>query len=87
SHRIFQEIGGLTEDYVSKGAMEMMVFDILQDQRKSLNLYQSQVKYYGFSFKLTEQIQDFKKYAVTPDQLDLFIAENQLQPRTQDKLH
>ncbi|MCP6565347.1 hypothetical protein NL503_28660, partial [Klebsiella pneumoniae] len=40
SHRIFQEIGGLTEDYVSKGAMEMMVFDILQDQRKSLNLYQ-----------------------------------------------
>lgn len=87
SHRIFQEIGGLTEDYVSKGAMEMMVFDILQDQRKSLNLYQSQVKYYGFSSKLTEQIQDFKKYAVTPDQLDLFIAENQLQPRTQDKLH
>lgn len=87
SHRIFQEIGGLTEDYVSKGAMEMMVFDILQNHRKELKLYQSQVKYYGFSSKLTEQIQDFKKYAVTPEQLDQFISENQLQPRTQDKLH
>lgn len=87
SHRIFQEIGGLTEDYVSKGAMEMMVFDILQNHRKELNLYQSQVKYYGFSSKLTEQIQDFKKYAVSPEQLEDFISENQLQPRTQDKLH
>ncbi|VEG64941.1 putative ATP-dependent nuclease subunit B [Staphylococcus condimenti] len=87
SHRIFQEIGGLTEEYASKGALEMMIFDILQAHRSELNLYQSQTKYYGFSAKLSEQIQDFKKYAVSPEQLEQFISENQLQTRTQDKLH
>ncbi|MGO3725620.1 3'-5' exonuclease, partial [Staphylococcus carnosus] len=87
SHRIFQEIGGLTEEYASKGALEMMIFDILQSHRSELNLYQSQTKYYGFSAKLSEQIQDFKKYAVSPEQLEQFISENPLQTRTQDKLH
>ena len=66
SHRIFQEIGGLTEDYASKGALEMMVFDILQSHRSELNLYQSQTKYYGFSAKLSEQIQDFKSMLFLP---------------------
>lgn len=61
SHRIFQEVGSYSEQKLSKAATEMMIYNIVQEQQKYLKLYQSQAKYYGFSEKLTEQIQDFKK--------------------------
>ena len=66
SHRVFQEVGGLSEERLSKSAMEMMIYDIVQNHQHELKLYHSQAKYYGFSDKLAEQIQDFKKYVVTP---------------------
>lgn len=86
SHRIFQEVGGYTEQKLSKAAMQMMIYHIVQQYDSELKLYRSQSKYYGFSEKLAEQIQDFKKYSVTPDHLDQFITEHQLQTRTQHKL-
>jgi ATP-dependent helicase/nuclease subunit B len=86
SYRVFQEVGGLMEEQLSKAATQMMIYDIIQQHKNDLKLYQSQVKYYGFSEKLYEQIQDFKKYAVSPQQLEDYIAENNLQTRTQHKL-
>lgn len=86
SHRIFQEVGGYTEQKLSKAAMQMMIYHIVQQYDTELKLYRSQSKYYGFSEKLAEQIQDFKKYSVTPDHLNQFIKEHQLQTRTQHKL-
>lgn len=86
SYRVFQEVGGLMEQQLSKAGTEMMIYDIIQQHQSELRLYQSQVKYYGFSEKLYEQIQDFKKYAVSPQQLETYIAENNLQTRTKHKL-
>ncbi|OHO71587.1 helicase-exonuclease AddAB subunit AddB [Staphylococcus sp. HMSC036D05] len=86
SHRVFQEVGGFTEQRLSKSAMEMMIYHIVQQHESELKLYRSQSRYYGFSEKLAEQIQDFKKYSVTPDHLEQFISEHQLQTRTQHKL-
>lgn len=86
SYRIFQEVGGLIEQQLSKAGTEMMIYDIIQQHQSELKLYRSQVKYYGFSEKLYEQIQDFKKYAVSPQQLESYIAENDLQTRTKHKL-
>ena len=86
SHRVFQEVGGYTEQRLSKAAMEMMIYHIVQQHESELKLYRSQSRYYGFSEKLAEQIQDFKKYSVTPDHLEQFISEHQLQTRTQHKL-
>ncbi|MFW3611140.1 helicase-exonuclease AddAB subunit AddB [Staphylococcus caprae] len=86
SHRVFQEVGGFTEQRLSKAAMEMMIYHIVQQHESELKLYRSQSRYYGFSEKLAEQIQDFKKYSVTPEHLEQFISENQLQTRTQHKL-
>ncbi|PZG63804.1 helicase-exonuclease AddAB subunit AddB [Staphylococcus aureus] len=86
SHRIFQEVGSYSEQKLSKAATEMMIYNIVQEQQKYLKLYQSQAKYYGFSEKLTEQIQDFKKYAVTPEHLESFIADKNMQTRTKNKL-
>ena len=73
SYRVFQEVGGLMEQQLSKAGTEMMIYDIIQQHQSELRLYQSQVKYYGFSEKLYEQIQDFKKYAVSPQQLEMYI--------------
>lgn len=86
SHRVFQEVGGYTEQRLSKAAMEMMIYHIVQQHESELKLYRSQSRYYGFSEKLAEQIQDFKKYSVTPEHLEQFISEHQLQTRTQHKL-
>lgn len=60
SHRVFQEVGGLTEQRLSKAALEMMIFHIVQQHESDLKLYGSQAQYYGLSEKLAEQIQDFK---------------------------
>ena len=79
-------MGGYTEQRLSKAAMEMMIYHIVQQHESELKLYRSQSRYYGFSEKLAEQIQDFKKYSVTPDHLEQFISEHQLQTRTQHKL-
>ena len=49
----------------------MMIYDLVQQHKSELKLYQSQVNYYGFS-ELSEQIQDFKKYSVTPEHLHTF---------------
>lgn len=86
SYRVFQEVGGLMEQQLSKAGTEMMIYDIIQQHQTELKLYRSQVKYYGFSEKLCEQIQDFKKYAVSPEQLEEYIAANHLQTRTKHKL-
>ncbi|MGW7888053.1 helicase-exonuclease AddAB subunit AddB [Staphylococcus xylosus] len=86
SYRVFQEVGGLIEQQLSKAGTEMMIYDIIQQHQSELKLYRSQVKYYGFSEKLYEQIQDFKKYSVTPQQLSDYISENDLQTRTKHKL-
>ncbi|MGX0910397.1 helicase-exonuclease AddAB subunit AddB [Staphylococcus caprae] len=86
SHRVFQEVGGFTEQRLSKAAMEMMIYHIVQQHESELKLYRSQSRYYGFSEKLAEQIQDFKKYSITPEHLEQFISEHQLQTRTQHKL-
>ncbi|MEB8125361.1 MULTISPECIES: helicase-exonuclease AddAB subunit AddB [Staphylococcus] len=86
SYRVFQEVGGLMEQQLSKAGTEMMIYDIIQQHQSDLKLYRSQVKYYGFSEKLYEQIQDFKKYAVSPEQLTSYIETNTLQTRTKHKL-
>lgn len=86
SHRVFQEVGGILEQQLSKVGTEMMIYDIIQRHQSELNLYQSQVKYYGFSEKLYEQIQDFKKYSVSPEALETYITENQLPTRSKHKL-
>jgi ATP-dependent helicase/nuclease subunit B len=39
--------------------------NIVQQHKSEMKLYQSQADYYGFSEKLSEQIQDFKKYSLS----------------------
>ncbi|WP_349421143.1 helicase-exonuclease AddAB subunit AddB [Staphylococcus felis] len=87
SHRIFQELGGIQEKRISTIAIEMMIYDILQDEKHQLKLYHSQVGYIGFSAKLREQIQDFEKYAVTPEVIRETAKDEQLDLRMRDKLH
>ena len=86
SYRVFQEVGGLTEERLTQAATEMMIYDLVQQHQSELKLYQSQVNYYGFSEKLSEQIQDFKKYSVTPGHLHTFLQDNDLKTRTRHKL-
>ncbi|MCS4486797.1 helicase-exonuclease AddAB subunit AddB [Staphylococcus americanisciuri] len=87
SHRVFQEVGGVHETRLSSTAIEMMIYHILQNVQKQLKLYQSQVKYLGFSTKVREQLQDFEKYAITPNIVASSATQTELPKRTQDKLY
>ena len=64
----------------------MMIFHIVQQHESDLKLYGSQAQYYGLSEKLAEQIQDFKKYNVTPEHLNQLIENHSIQTRTKHKL-
>ena len=83
---MFSKVGGLTEQRLSKAALEMMIFHIVQQHESDLKLYGSQAQYYGLSEKLAEQIQDFKKYNVTPEHLNQLIENHSIQTRTKHKL-
>ena len=61
-----------------------MIYDLVQQHKSELKLYQSQ-NYYG-SGVVSEQIQDFKKYSVTPEHLHTFLQDNDLKTRTRHKL-
>ena len=37
----------------------MMIYHLVQQYQSDMKLYKSQAKYFGFSEKLAEQIQDF----------------------------
>ncbi|MBI5975299.1 helicase-exonuclease AddAB subunit AddB [Staphylococcus canis] len=87
SQRIFQELGGIHEQRISTMATEMMIYDILQEEKANLKLYHSQVGYIGFSAKLREQIQDLEKYAVTPEVVQSTANDTTLDLRMRDKLH
>ncbi|ARJ51405.1 helicase-exonuclease AddAB subunit AddB [Staphylococcus lutrae] len=86
-HRVIQELGGVHEKRLSSIAIEMMIYDILQEVQKELKLYRSQVRYMGFSTKMREQIQDFEKYAVQPEMVSQMAQDMQFEPRTRHKLH
>lgn len=86
SHRVFQELGGVTEKRLSTSAIEMMLYDILQEQRQHLKLYHAQTEYLGFSAKIREQIQDFEKYAITSEMVLEAAQNEQFERRTRDKL-
>lgn len=86
SHRVFQEVGGFKEQRLSKAATEMMIYHLVQQFQDDMKLYRSQAKYFGFSEKLAEQIQDFKKYSVLPEQIDEFLNTHHVQTRTKHKL-
>lgn len=87
SHRVFQELGGVSEKRLSTNAIEMMLYDILQAQKANLKLYHAQTEYLGFSTKIREQIQDFEKYAVTADMVQEASENQAFDKRTRDKLH
>ena len=84
SYRVFQEVGGLTEQRLSKAALEMMIFHIVQQHESDLKLA-SQAQYYGLSEKLAEQIQDFKNI-MSLEHLDQLIDNHSMQTRTKHKL-
>lgn len=59
SHRIFQEVG-IYRTKLSKAAMQMMIYHIVQQYDSELKLYRSQSKYYGFSENLLNRFKILK---------------------------
>lgn len=87
SWRVLSDEGGLVEQQISDEALEMLTYHLLHTHKKQLNLYQSTIQHYGFSHKMMNEIKDFKKYNVSPDDLLHYIEHNEAIPkRMKDKL-
>lgn len=87
SWRVLSDEGGLIEQQISDEALEMLTYHLLHTHKKQLNLYQSTIQHYGFSHKMMNEIKDFKKYNVQPEDISAYIESNeQIPKRMKDKL-
>src|SRR5690606_28933820 len=87
SWRVLSDEGGLVEQQISDEALEMLTYHLLHTHKNQLNLYQSTIQHYRFSHKMMNEIKDFKKYNVSPDDLLHYIEHNEAIPkRMKDKL-
>lgn len=88
SWRVLSEEGGLIEQQISDEALEMLTYHLLHTHKQQLNLYQSTIQHYGFSHKMMNEIKDFKKYNVQPDDIQAYIEQSPSIPvRMKDKLN
>lgn len=81
SWRVLSEEGGLIEQQISDEALAMLTYHLLHVHKNDLNLYQSTIQHYGFSHKMMNEIKDFKKYNVQPDDLNEYIQQNDTIPK------
>nr|WP_263313863.1 helicase-exonuclease AddAB subunit AddB [Mammaliicoccus sp. Marseille-Q6498] len=87
SWRVLSEEGGLIEQQISDEALAMLTYHLLHTHKQELNLYQSTIQHYGFSHKMMNEIKDFKKYNVTPEDIQHYLESNEsISKRMKDKL-
>ncbi|WP_222121359.1 hypothetical protein, partial [Staphylococcus epidermidis] len=79
THRLFQQVGGLTHQRLSNAPLQIIIFHILQQHHSHFKFYASQPQYYPLTQNLPQQIQHFKKYNLTPEHLHQFIQNHSVQ--------
>lgn len=87
SWRVLSDEGGLIEQQISDEALAMLTYHLLHTHKAQLNLYSSTIQHYGFSHKMMNEIKDFKKYNVQPEDIEDYIEQhNEIPKRMRDKL-
>lgn len=78
--RVLQETGGGTEDFISSIGIQMLLKKVIDDRATDWKLFQKSLEKPGFLDHLEQLITEFKRYQISP--ADLQIRIEQLQTRS-----
>ncbi|GGM25196.1 ATP-dependent helicase/deoxyribonuclease subunit B [Paraliobacillus quinghaiensis] len=73
--RVLQETGGATKQFVSSTGVQMMLRKIIEEHTSDWKMFQKSIEKKGFIEQMERVITEFKRYCVTPDLLQIQIAE------------
>ncbi len=68
--RVLQETGGISRYHISTLGLNMMIRRILESRRKDLKVFEKAAEKNGFIEQLEEMMAEFKRYCVTPADLE-----------------
>lgn len=75
SHRVFNEVGGITSVVIDELGKNMMIKKILQEHRQKLLMYENISDQLGFAKKMGEMITELKRHRITPVELNQTIRQ------------
>lgn len=75
AYRILQETGGGTKQFISSIGMQMMLRKIVEEKESSFRVFQKAMEKQGFLEQLEKMITEFKRYRITPEMLQLQMAQ------------
>ena len=67
AHRVFNQCGGVTHKRMKDAGKSMIIYKILQDKNKDMQIFNRATKQQGFIDIISKAITEFKKYNVTPE--------------------
>lgn len=70
AHRVFNEVGGITYPHVNSASKCMIIYKILERKADSFNVFSKVSNLQGFVNTISEMITEFKKYNITPGDLE-----------------
>ncbi len=87
--RVLQETGGFNRYHLSSTGISMLIRKIIEDQKDKLTLFKRAADKNGFIQQMEQQLTEFKRYCIQPEELVDQANElaNQNQKSLQDKLH
>ncbi|MHB8125339.1 MAG: helicase-exonuclease AddAB subunit AddB [Desulfitobacteriaceae bacterium] len=68
--RIFNEVGGITYPHIHSAGKSMIIYRILDKMRGSLKVFAKAADRQGFVNTLTTLFTEFKRYNITPEELE-----------------
>lgn len=72
--RILQEVGGSTKQFISSTGTQMMLRKIVEQRTEPFNIFEKATDKLGFLTELDELITEFKRHQITPEHLELQLA-------------
>lgn len=67
AHRVFNQCGGVTRKRMNDAGKSMIIYKILQDKSKEMQIFNRATKQQGFIDVISKTITEFKKYNITPE--------------------
>ncbi|MBD1380626.1 helicase-exonuclease AddAB subunit AddB [Metabacillus arenae] len=90
--RILQEEGGINRRHLSSTGIQMMIRKIIEERKQDFKVYSKASDKSGFVSHIEQMTTEFKRYCLSPDELEqqikhLTLAQNPSERALADKLH
>lgn len=84
--RVMEETGGATKSMITSTGIQMMLRKIIEERQTDWHMFQQSVDKKGFIEQLEVLITEFKRYKITPEQIDQAYNDSNQSDGLKDKL-